>query len=687
MSTYIECGFLDDPSDPDYHQEVGAALWIGAPGDTGIRALGRILKGEVNPSGSLVDTFVKDLTADPAYQNFGDNMSAGGDMYTNVSDKSGGYIYAFVDYEEGVYSGYRYWETRALTDGEQWYKDHVVYPFGYGLSYTTFEQGIKSVSGGISKGSVISVDVEVKNTGSVAGKKSVQLYISAPYTAGGIEKPGVELAGFAKTPEIAPGASKTVTIEIDPYLFASYDYNDKNGNGFSGYELEKGAYVLSLRDNAHSEIESRELSLASDILYETDEASGYNVVNRYEDADDEIETTMMSRSDFEGTFPKSRTDAEKVISVATKSGIDSLDSLSPAKYKEFPQYGAEGQYEFYNLINAAYDDPRWEELLNRVTYDEMVELINVGAFNTAYVASIKKPKTIDSDGPAGFAVFLGGGDTVFGTSHYACEPVIAATFNTELAEEMGEAVGEEALIGNGQTPYSGWYAPGLNIHRTAFGGRVGEYFSEDPLLSGLIGASEITGASTKGVYAYIKHFAVNEQETSRNGVATWLSEQALRQIYLRPFELVVKKGKATAIMTSFNRIGTKWTGGDYRLLTEILRNEWGFKGTVITDFNTHPFMDIGQMLSAGGDLNLAFLKEVYKPRKSDATALTELRMATKNILYTVSRSNAIPIEGYSMPIWDIALIIGVCVAGVGFAVWGFFVISSELKKKKLGQGQ
>jgi beta-glucosidase len=436
-------------------------------------------------------------------------------------------------------------------------------------------------------------------------------------------------------------------------------------------------------------IETRDLTVSSGIFYETDEYTGTSVVNRYDDAVDEIKNTMMSRADFDGTFPQSRTSDEKVISASTKANIDSLDSLSPVKYVDFPEYGVEvdegdARYaEFFNLINADYDDPRWDDLLNRVTYDEMVDLINVGAFNTAYIPSIKKPKTIDTDGPGGFVVFLGGSDTVFGTSHYACEPVIAATFNTELAEKMGIAVGEEALIGNGTTPYSGWYAPGMNIHRTAFGGRVGEYFSEDPLLSGLIGVSEISGAASKGVYAYVKHFAANEQETSRNGIATWLSEQALRQIYLRPFELVVKYAETTAMMTSFNRIGTKWTGGDYRLLTEILRGEWGFRGMVITDFNTHPFMDIGQMLSAGGDLNLAFLKEVYKPRKSDATALTEMRNATKNILYTVSRSNAIPVERYLTPIWNILLIAGVYVVAVIFAVWGFFVIFPILRKRQV----
>ncbi len=686
-STQMELGFLDDPTHYAYNTNIDAALWIGGPGDTGIMALGRVLTGEVNPSGRLVDTYVRDFKLDPTWQNFGNNLEVRGDRYTSITDQISSYLYSFVDYEEGIYVGYRYYETRGETDGEAWYDNAVVYPFGYGLSYTTFTQEITNKNAlegdSIVSDGIIEIDVEVTNTGTVAGKDAVMIYVTTPYYTGEIEKSHVVLVGFAKTALIEAGETETVSIEINPYDFASYDYDDANNNGTSTYELDAGTYTFRLGVNAHDEYDQFTMNLADDIIYANDTTTQTEVINRFEDADDEL-SVVLSRTDWDGTFPSMRTAAEKVLSAATNASINSTDSLNPNTYTDFPVMGEDGVVTFQDLVDADFDDPMWEDLLDQVSSQNLIDLFNKGAFQTIAILDIGKPKTTEADGPAGFVNFLSTG-IVYGASHYACEPIMAATFNQDLLYQFGEAVGDEGLIGNEDgdgIPYSGWYAPGVNLHRSPFGGRVGEYFSEDPFLTGMLAASEIQGAMSKGVYTFVKHFAVNEQETSRSGITTWLNEQTLREIYLKPFEYAVKIGETTGIMSSFNRIGTKWAGGDYRLLTEVLREEWGFKGTVISDFNTGSHMDSKQMAYAGGDLNLQNFGQEWNASKSSATDMTILRIAAKNILYTVNNSNAMNSEvlGYRPPVWVIGLIIIDSAVVAGLGAWGFFALRKKAIK-------
>jgi beta-glucosidase len=692
-SATLEVGFLTDPTHYAYHANIDAALWIGAPGDSGIMALGRILKGEVNPSGHLVNTYVKNHKLDPTWQNFGNYLLANGQMYTDIGDKKSNFNYAFVDYEEGIYVGYRYYETRGFTDGEDWYNAHVIYPFGYGLSYTTFNQTIKNKAAlegkNIEKDKDIIVDVEVTNTGTVAGKDAIQIYVTAPYKNGEIEKSHVVLVGVAKSPLIEPGKSATVRVTLEPYAFASYDYNDANNNGFIGYELDGGDYVIRLGKNAHESFDTVTMKVVPlGIKYEKDLVTDNEVVNRFADADDEL-VVILSRADWAGTWPQPRTAAEKKISAATNAIINSIETNNPNNYDEFPILGEANEVKFQDLVGKDYDDPLWDQLLNNLTADELINLFNKGAFQTIQLNSINKPKTIEADGPTGFVNFMSNPamGAVYGCASYVCEPIAAATYNPDLLFELGEAVGNEALVGDERgdgAPYSGWYAPGVNLHRSPFGGRVGEYYSEDPFISGIMGSNLIKGVASKGVNTFVKHLAVNEQETTRSGVSTWLDEQTLREIYLKPFEYTVKKGETKGMMSSFNRIGAVWAGGDYRLLYDILRDEWGFKGTVISDFNTGSHMDSRQMAYAGGDLNLQNFGQEWNPKKSSASDMTVLRINAKNILYTAVNSNAVNSEvlGYKNPLWVNALIIFDVIVVAGLAVWGVFAIRGALKKKE-----
>lgn len=707
-STSMELGFLDDPTHYAYSDKIDACIWMGVPGDTGIYSLGKILDGDVNPSGRLPDTYARDFKKDPTWQNFGNNNVAKGNQYAKKTGMNSAYNYAFVDYEEGIYVGYKYYETRAKeykgaiaaigetaeADGEAWYKKAVVFPFGYGNSYTTFTQAIdgtkpSSLTLDTKGNGTLEVSVKVTNTGDKAGKEAVQIYATAPYTSGGIEKAYVSLVGFAKTGLIQPKASETVKVTIDLYDLASYDYNDRNGNGFKGYELEAGSYVFRLMKNSHEEIENFTATLAAGFKYEKDPVTEGEIKNRFEDAAKELKT-VLSRANFEGTFPATRTDAEKVLSDEGLTAINDVKHNNPSPNGKKPTVGAKGDgtLEFKDLAGLPYDDPKWDKLLDLITFEEMKTLINSGAFKTAKIDSVNKAETVDADGPAGFADFVGieGVSPIFGVSHYCCEPLMAATFNAPLLEKLGKAVGNEALIGNSKggekgMPYSGWYAPGVNLHRSPFGGRTGEYFSEDGILSGVLAAYEIKGAMSKGVYTMVKHFAVNEQETTRSGVCTWLDEQTLREVYLRPFEKTVKLGGTRGMMSSFNRVGYKWTGGDYRLLTSVLRKEWGFRGTVISDYNTSSYMNNKQAAYAGGDLGLNGPGTEWVPSQGSSSDLIALRQCTKNILYTTVNSNLLNVTviGYGLPVWQILLIVFDVLLVVGLGVWGFFAVRKALK--------
>jgi beta-glucosidase len=668
----FEATFLKDSAYAAFADKIDAAVWIGFTGSNGITALGEILNGDVNPSGRLVDTWAADFTKNPSFVNFGTGC------LPDTTDKYDGGMYYSVDYEEGIYVGYRYYETRGETDGEDWYNANVVYPFGYGLSYTTFDWTVGDASASeIELGTTITVPVTVKNTGSVAGKEVVQLYASAPYTLGGIEKAHKVLVGFAKTKLLQPGESETVTVSFDPYSAASYDYRDANSNGFSGYELETGEYTLYVSRNAHESEKAIALNLAADVQIGTDPTTDSEVVNRYTDSENFLDSdwqldAMLSRADWEGTWPTPQTAQQHAGTDRLYEEIRSEEHNNPTDFdsEEYPWFGEEPTLTLRDLLPSAeaegyepvvsYDDERWEELMMGCDEEEMIALINNGAYHTLAMESVGLPATIHGDGPSGFTCFMSK-EQVNGTCQYVSEPVMASTWNINLMNELGEAIGEEGTIGDKATgqPYSSIYAPGVNIHRSPFGGRCSEYFSEDPFISGMMGAAEVQGIQSRGVLPTVKHFVANEQETHRSigGDLSWLSEQALREIYLKPFEYTVKLGETRGIMTSFNRIGTRWTGGDYRLLTEILRNEWGFNGLVICDFNTIPqYMIPRMMFYAGGSLDLATQQSAMWTDcdTSDAGDAIVLMRAVKDVMYALVNSNAMNAEviGYNPPIWQ-----------------------------------
>ena len=684
--TAMELGFLDS------YPQIKGCLWVGFPGASGAAAIGRVLTGAVNPSGHTTDTYIKDMTKDPSWQNFANNRVGGGNEYTVGGEAQN---YYFVDYEEGIYVGYRYWETRGFTDGEEWYDANVMYPMGYGLSYSDFSwkiidkpTSVQTVTGD----DVIEVKVEVTNNSDVDGKDVVQLYYTAPYTAGQIEKAHVVLGDFAKV-EVAANSSETVTLQLNVSDMKSYDYSDANKNEFSGYELEAGDYEIKICEDAHTVVDSITYNVAEGERYTEGVTEGSTIQNRFDDVSSHI-TTYLSRNDWDGTFPTAPTASDRQVTAdfiaSTKYTRD--DAGKPWYTDETPATDQANGLTLANLVGKDYDDPDWDKLVAQLGYQDMLDLICIGNYQTIELMDkIGKPPTTDSDGPSGFTSFMGVGDNVpvYDTCTYAAETVLGASWNEELAYEMGKMVGNEGIIGNergDKMPYSGWYAPAVNIHRSAFGGRNWEYYSEDGLLSGRLAAQVVKGCAEKGVYCTVKHFAVNEQETNRdtNGLITWFNEQALREIYIKPFEIAVKEGGTTAIMSSFNRLGTTWAGGSYALLTQVLREEWGFNGMVITDYALKNYMNADQMIRAGGDLSLA--QGARTPdidrKGADATTLAAMQKATKNILYTVANSNAMNLNiiGMRMPKWVRIMLIADAVVVVALAGWGAWAIISAKKK-------
>lgn len=703
-SQAMELGFLDDPDHYAYQPNIKGALWIGSPGASGIMALGKILSGEVNPSGHTIDTYARDFKQDPTWYNFGNNLTNNGNRYNVEGDNQNAY---FVDYEEGIYVGYRYYETRGYTEDQagntDWYGENVVYPFGYGQSYTDFEWEIESIShpsGSVLKlDDEISIKVKVTNLGDYDGKEVVQLYYTPPYTAGGIEKAHVVLGAFEKTELIEKqGQSAVVELRIKVSEMKSYDYNDANQNGHIGYEIEAGTYQIKIAENAHDVFDTIEYTIADDIKITNDLDTEYTVENRFDDVSSHI-VTYLSRNDWTGTWPT--TPAEEDLRVS-QDLIDSMvyqhDDTKKPWYSDTSdnQAAAEiksGAVRLSDLSGKDYGDPLWDTLLDQLTYKQMAMLIGVGAYGTGNIDTINKPKTIEPDGPGGFTAFMGGPE-VYDTCAYASECVMGATWNKELAGEMGIMVGNESLVGyekGDKLPYSGWYAPAVNIHRSPFGGRNWEYYSEDAFLSGTMAANVCLGAKEKGLYTFVKHFAVNEQETSRdaNGLITWLNEQSMRELYLKPFEMTVKYGETTAMMSSFNRIGTVWAGGSYELLTEILRNEWGFRGMVITDYALKDYLNPEQMIRAGGDLALTQGGKTPSYESPDSTQATHLRRAAKNILYTTANSNAMNyiISYYRLPVWQEWLIIIDCTIVILLGIWGFLCIRKVTGHKRKAEGE
>ena len=770
--TSFQCDFIAEYNNTVTNKRIDAVMWIGGPGATGAEAIGSLLNGDVNPSGRTVDTWARDFRLDPTWQNFGDGLQTTSDGSGNTSFMNSGAADAelnMVMYEEGIYVGYRYYETRAYEEtlsgnNPYWYEENVIFPFGYGLSYTEFNQSFSSEPQGSLNaldGSV-TLEVTVENIGDAAGKDVVQLYVEKPYNRGGIEKSQVELVDFTKTDILSTdgeGSTATITFTVDAYDLASYDYNDANGNGFYGYELEAGDYIFYVSSNSHvveNAYDSVTVTVTDGLTFVNDPVTGNPVVNRYTDAEGEStfndsayrisQFTVngqsrygMSRMDFERTFPTAPTAEERAFYEA-RNGVEESAAIRDTSHNNTDiadevegqtlSQGDGGEYMILDLVDtdsqsdtfgqSIYTDERWEALIDRISFEDMLELVNNGAFMTAAIESVGKNLTNDSDGPVGFVNFQPGAvSEIFAdNTTFAAEIVIGSTWNKDLAYQMGKIVGENGLwgdqSGNNGLPYSGWYAPAVNLHRSPFAGRNFEYYSEDPILSGKMAVNVITGARTKGVYTDLKHFALNDQETNRAGVCTYVTEQAMRELYLKPFEIAVKADDdmshvptamsdrqngilrnsgaqsgffpTIGIMSSFNRIGTRWTGGDYRLCTQILRDEWGFEGLVICDYKTEAYMNSRQMLYAGNDLILTSTGDMMwnDANPGNAEDVAVLRNAVHNILYTYSNSNSVGLDivGYNTEWWITATIVVDCVAAVAFAIWGFFVVRRHLKNKK-----
>ena len=631
----------------EQHEQIGAVILAPGTGATGMNALGEILNGTVNPSGKTVDTYVYDLTDTPSYHNFGSFV------YNNVDELveanlavDPGYqgVQGFVNYTEGIYVGYKFYET-AADEGFIDYEEKVQYPFGYGLSYTTFEQKIENFT---DNGDTVSLDVAVTNTGDAAGKTAVELYFTPPYTNGGIEKASVNLIEFGKTDILEPGASETISFEIPKEDMAAYDSKGikvKDG----GYILEAGEYVISVRSDSHTVIDEKSFTVDADIDYSkesrpSDLTAATNQFQDYSTGD----VTYLSRADHFANYSETTAapeesayemDAETLANVTEKS----VAFYDPTKYDdpedEMPVTGADNGLELADLTGKDYDDAAWEALLDQLTVDDMIEMVNLAGFQTVAIKSIGKVATLDSDGTSGLNDWY---IQVYGTA-FPVEVLIAQTWNKELAYETGSAVAQEYA----DCGIYGWYGPAMNIHRNAFGGRNFEYYSEDAVLSGYIALNEVNASVEKGVYPYIKHFAMNEQEGNRCCMLlTYSDEQAIREIYLKPFEMCVKNfdfegHKPLAVMSSFVFIGDKWSGANPNLLNTVLRDEWGFVGMVLTDWNgSYGYQNTDDCVRNGNDAMLGFNQhESNKITDSDSPTLVKaLRQASKNILYTVANS-------------------------------------------------
>lgn len=660
-SNAMELGFLED-------EGIDAALWIGGPGSTGLDGVAHILNGDANPSGRLADTYAYALESNPTFYNTGDFT------YTNTEYKTASpftgkeetYYQKFVDYQEGIYVGYRYYETRFVNNAtgqvdEAAYDAAVQYPFGYGLSYTTFKQEITSMK---ENGDKIEVNVKVTNTGDVAGKDVAQVYYTAPYTAGGIEKSHVVLAGFEKTKELQPNESQELTVSFDRDDMASYDEKTEKA-----YVLDAGNYEIKLMNNAHDVLDSRTYTVSSKEVLKQRSSDKAEVTNAFEYAVGDVK--YVSRNDWEGTLPTERT-ADKEASEELIKEMDVTNHRIPENESTASAIQpVDKNLRMVDMIGADYDDSRWDDLVGQMSVAEMKNLIGFGGYATKEVASVDKPATLDVDGPAGVnGIFQG----ITGIQ-YNSEVVIASTWNKELAEEMGDAFAKEALAHG----VIGLYGPAVNIHRSPFSGRNFEYYSEDPVLSGKMASALVSKALENGVYTYTKHFALNDQETNRAGVATWSNEQAIREVYLKAFEIPVKEGGATAIMSSFNRIGSLWAGGNSDLLNTVLRDEWGFKGMVITDYFMGGYMNADQAVLNGGDLMLSTLgAEISSASTETESGQQALRQASKNILYTVAHSKAFGIYKPKVK-WWIVVLVAANVALIGLAAWGLYALTAKKK--------
>ncbi len=666
----MELGWLEEDG-------IDAALWIGCLGSTGANAVGEVLAGIVNPSGRTSDTFAYEVESAPSYYSLGDYD------YTNIEWTNTNPIaastdpdnYHYVDYIEGIYVGYRYYET-AAADGFIDYDATVQYPFGYGLSYTSFEQEITSFT---DDGTTITVDVTVTNTGSVAGKDVVQIYYTAPYTVGGIEKSEVVLADFDKTETLEPGTSETVTISFLYEDMASYDYSGIKAEG-GAYVLEAGDYEIKLMNNSHDLIDSRTVTVDADVIYNDDNDGARSTdsiaaVNQFDDVSFGECTTYLTRADWEGTFPTERVASSREASEETLAVIN--DTTIPTDEDAEAIVVADHGLTLEDVAGLDYDDPLWDDLLEQVSVDEMVNLVSNGGWATQAVSSVGKSAYVEVDGPNGINNIMAG---TTGTQ-YCAQSVLACTWNTDLAYEMGVTFAQEAIA----MEIAALYAPAMNIHRSPFSGRNYEYYSEDGVHSGKMAAAEVQGIQSQGVTTYCKHFAVNDQESNRDsgGLLTWVNEQAMREIYFKAFEIAVKEGGTRGIMSSFNRLGAVCAAESSALLNTVLRDEWGFEGTVITDCILQlSYVNIDRAIASGNDmiLSLANIQSPTEALTGTNSGQQALRTATHNILYTAANSVGDEISAIPVAYWLYITVGVVDVALVALCVLYFVRRHGKMKK-------
>ena len=677
---------------------IDAALWIGDPGQIGINAIGDILVGDINPSGSLVDTYCYDNSTSPAIQNaYATEYTNAAEMglSTNSGSGTGSAAGTSTTYAEGIYVGYKYYETRyedaVLSQGNAGDYDYdsiVAYPFGTGLSYTTFQMSNYSMT---ESGDTFKISVDVTNTGSVAGKKTVQIYMQSPYTdydkTNGVEKASVQLVGYNKSKLLQPGETQTLEITVDKEETAAYD-----SNGAKTYVVDAGDYYFAAGENAHDALnnilaakgntpsstngkmdDEGDASLVATwnnaaldtTTYAISEATGTAITNQLDEADPNKSSvscgtvTWLSRSDWTGTWP------ERVQYTMTSELKDALADSNYSGSNEgdtMPTLGADNGMTLAMMIGKDYDDSDWDKLLDQLTFDEMANTITLGFHNTAEMQSVSKPATKDENGPQGLtASLVGGGSGMCWSS----EDVMAATMNDALIKQMGEFIGEDCLYGG----YAGLYGPACNIHRTPYSGRNFEYYSEDAFLSGNICAAEVEGIQSKGIYVYLKHYAFNDAETNRAGVCTWFNEQTAREIYLKPFQTAIVKGGAWNVMNAFNREGAIWSGANKALQTTILRDEWGMRGMSITDFSgMNSYMDVCDGLLAGTDIWDSSMTKIHTTKlaqyKDDPTIVSAMRQAAHRILYTVANSSGMNGMGANdtivevTPWWQMILHVG-----------------------------
>lgn len=736
----------DDP-------EVDAILYVGGPGKAGFYGIADVISGVANPSGRTADTYAADLLVSPVLMNFGsrvyydpngdfDNMYDTKIAYNTYDGTAKERPIMFVGYEEGIFSGYRFYETAAADGyfGEQdeendpYYNrtNGVVYPFGYGLSYTTFSQTVKNAE---YKDGKFTFTVEVKNTGKVAGRDVVELFVETPFTPGGVEKSKVVLCGFDKTQLLEPKQSETVTVTVNQEDIASYDDTVN-----CCYVLEEGDYTFYLGTvketvyGSHAwayadKNSSKTLAVEKTFIYddahdgkrESDAVTATNAFTReLTGANLKVangDRTMNRTAGFEASWPTSPTTEDTAMPTELKAVLDSNNYSTKAAIaihddtQTMPVTGEKNGLMLVDLRGKNYDDPQWTKYVQQWTPAEMALLLGKAGFQTEAFTSYGKPSTLDNDGPQAFRHQALGEenkrvDTYYMTA-FPCEALLACTWDEDLLHEIGEMVGLEGAIND----MSGWYAPGLNTHRSPFGGRNFEYFSEDPFLAGKLCAQEVSGAADYGVFCYIKHFAMNDQEAFARSwccgmhmdasldryknpewiLMTWATEQTMREIYLKAFEIAIKEAKtdlryldekgneyvtedfraATGVMTAFSCVGNTWSGGNNALLNTVLRDEWGFRGTALTDYALHDFMYPDQMIRNGGTACLqSNRKNFVDQEKPSATTVKYLQDATHQMCYMVANSNAMNgiASGskitYSLAPWQVGQVVAILIASV-----------------------